>query len=82
VPFAFELHPKLQKVRKKRMLPQAVLHDELGLELDRIIQELSSKIGLGQMSGFEEVCEAADRVLSGKHAELPISATAGLRLSA
>jgi hypothetical protein len=64
------------------MLPQAVLHDELGLELDRIIQELSSKIGLGRMSGFEEVCEAADRVLSYQPAETPVSADLGLRLSA
>jgi hypothetical protein len=63
------------------MLPQALLQDELGLELDRIIQDLSSKIGLGHMSGFEEVCEATDRVLSYQHAE-PISAAEGLRLTA
>jgi hypothetical protein len=63
------------------MLPQALLQDELGLELDRIIQDLSSKIGLGQMSGFEEVCEAAERVLSYQPAE-SVSAPVGLPLSA
>ena len=64
------------------MLPQAVFYDELGMQLDRIIQELCSRIDLSRISEFEEVWEAADRVLSRSDTGAPGKARVRLSLSA